>query len=119
MITLFESMVFYTNFEYYNLVLVSPLIGPEFGRGPRSITKIGLHTHPPPPPHLFYMKERFYGYQIQYVTFTNINETIHKICNPTILWGGEGSNTPTPHPSGLKPTTTPERLEISENPQSF
>ena len=36
-----------------NLVLVSPLIGPEHGREPRSITKIGLHTHPPPPPQTF------------------------------------------------------------------
>ena len=36
-----------------NLVLVLPLIEPELGRGPRSITKIGLHTNPPPPPQTF------------------------------------------------------------------
>ena len=58
MITLFKSRFFYTYFEYYNfffpskvfnLDLVSPLIDwPELGKGPRSITKIGLHTHTPP-----------------------------------------------------------------------
>ena len=40
--------------KVFNLDLVSPLIDwPEMGKGPRSIIKIGLHTHPPPPPQTF------------------------------------------------------------------
>ena len=38
----------------FNLDLVSPLIDwPELAKGPRSITRIGLHTHPQPPPQTF------------------------------------------------------------------
>ena len=29
------------------------------------------------------------GTQIRYVSFSNINKTIYKVFNPTILWGGE------------------------------
>ena len=47
------SYFFFLSKKVLNLVLQSPLIGPEVGRGPRSITKIGLHTHPPPPPQTF------------------------------------------------------------------
>ena len=39
------------------------------------------------------------GSQIRYVSFTNINKTIYKVFNPTILWGGGRSNPP-PYPKG-------------------
>ena len=35
------------------------------------------------------------GSQIRYVSFTNINKTIYKVFNPTILCGGEVKY---PHP---------------------
>ena len=59
------------------------------------------------------------GSQIWYVSFTNINKTIHKVFNPTILWGG-GQIPPPPPSLRVKSNKKKlERLEISEDPQSF
>ena len=67
--------------------------------GTKVNTKLGL----PPTTHhhhkLFCMKERSQGSQILYITFTNINKTVHKVL--TILWGGR-SIAPSP-PLRVKP----------------
>ena len=68
---------------------------PKLGQGPMSIT----HNHK-----LFYMKEWSLASRIQYVTFTNINEMIHKVFNP-FIFKGVGQITPPPTSKTKKKST--------------